>query len=127
MKVCWQVTGIRKDKWAEAHPLEVEQEKPEEEQGCYLHPELYGEPEERRIGRPASEERQQVEERKPPQPPLSPHPSLPPSFDSLARPDEERHRQTIEELRRLVEEQQRQIEELTRRMEGQEGEPPEAT
>ena len=27
MKVSWQVTGIRKDLWAKAHPMTVEQEK----------------------------------------------------------------------------------------------------
>ena len=27
MKVCWQVTGIRQDKWAKDHPLAVEQDK----------------------------------------------------------------------------------------------------
>ncbi len=42
MKVSWQVTGIRKDKWAEAHPLQVEPEKEGDERGRYLHPELYG-------------------------------------------------------------------------------------
>jgi hypothetical protein len=42
MKVCWQVTGIRQDAWAKAHPIVVEQEKPAGEQGQYLHPELYG-------------------------------------------------------------------------------------
>jgi hypothetical protein len=39
-KVSWQVTGIRKDRWADANPIEVEEEKPEEERGHYLHPEL---------------------------------------------------------------------------------------
>ena len=33
MKVSWQVTGIRKDAWAQAHPLSVEEEKPENERG----------------------------------------------------------------------------------------------
>lgn len=51
MKVSWQVTGIRRDRWAEATRLEVEEEKPEEEQGRYLHPELYGQPEDSAIGR----------------------------------------------------------------------------
>jgi len=31
MKVCWQVTGTRKDAWAAANPFEVEQEKSPEE------------------------------------------------------------------------------------------------
>jgi hypothetical protein len=49
MKVCWQVTGSRKDPWAAANPFEVEQEKPEEERGRYLDPSLYDAPEEQRV------------------------------------------------------------------------------
>jgi hypothetical protein len=33
MKVCWQLTGIRKDRWVETNRLEVEQEKSAEERG----------------------------------------------------------------------------------------------
>lgn len=44
-KVSWQVTGIRQDPYAEAHPIAVEEEKPAEEQGTYLHPLEYGQPE----------------------------------------------------------------------------------
>ncbi len=44
VKVSWQVTGVRHDPWAEAHPVEVERPKPAEEQGTYLEPELYGQP-----------------------------------------------------------------------------------
>jgi len=43
MKVSWQVTGIRKDPWANAHRIKVEEDKSSEEQGYYLHPEVYGE------------------------------------------------------------------------------------
>jgi hypothetical protein len=42
VKVSWQVTGIRKDPWAEAHRIPVEEDKPEVDRGHYLHPELYG-------------------------------------------------------------------------------------
>ncbi len=42
LKVCWQVTGIRKDQYALAHPLEVEKAKLTTEKGKYLHPELFG-------------------------------------------------------------------------------------
>jgi hypothetical protein len=49
MKVSWQVTGIRKDPWANAHRIEVEEDKPDKERGYYLHPDLYGQPEERGI------------------------------------------------------------------------------
>lgn len=45
MKVSWQVTGIRQDAYAEAHPLPVEEDKPSEEQGTYLHPIEHGMPE----------------------------------------------------------------------------------
>jgi hypothetical protein len=44
-KVSWQVTGIRQDAWANAHRIPVEETKPAEDQGRYLHPELHdGEP-----------------------------------------------------------------------------------
>jgi hypothetical protein len=49
VKVSWQVTGIRQDAWANAHRIPVEKEKPEVERGSYLHPELYGAPEEKGI------------------------------------------------------------------------------
>jgi hypothetical protein len=42
VKVSWQVTGIRHDAWANAHRIVVEEEKPPEEQGYYLAPEVYG-------------------------------------------------------------------------------------
>jgi hypothetical protein len=44
MKVCWQVTGIRQDAYANAHRTVVEEEKAEGERGRYLHPELFGQP-----------------------------------------------------------------------------------
>jgi hypothetical protein len=45
MKVSWQVTGIRHDAFAKAHPIVVEEEKPAEERGFYLHPVELGQPE----------------------------------------------------------------------------------
>jgi hypothetical protein len=45
LKVSWQVTGIRHDPFAQAHPIVVEEEKPPEEQGTYLHPLEHGMPE----------------------------------------------------------------------------------
>ena len=42
MEVSWQVTGIRQDAWARAHPICPEQEKSPAEQGSYLHPEEHG-------------------------------------------------------------------------------------
>ena len=42
VKVSWQVTGIRHDAYADAHRIPTEEEKPADEQGKYLHPELFG-------------------------------------------------------------------------------------
>jgi hypothetical protein len=42
VEVSWQVTGVRQDAFAKAHPLVVEQVKNQHERGFYLHPELYG-------------------------------------------------------------------------------------
>ena len=49
MKVSWQVTGIRKDPYANAHRIPVEEDKPDKERGYYIYPELYGQPEEKGI------------------------------------------------------------------------------
>jgi hypothetical protein len=49
MKVSWQVTGIRKDPWANANRIEVEEDKSDKERGYYLYPDLYNEPEEKGI------------------------------------------------------------------------------
>jgi hypothetical protein len=51
MKVSWQLTGIRQDPWAQAHPLVVEEDKPAGERGSYRHPEVYNQPEERALYR----------------------------------------------------------------------------
>ena len=42
VKVSWQVTGIRHDAYANVHRVPVEEEKPEQERGKYLHPEAFG-------------------------------------------------------------------------------------
>jgi hypothetical protein len=49
VKVSWQVTGIRQDAYANAHRIEVEQEKPERERGYYLHPEAFDQPAEKSV------------------------------------------------------------------------------
>jgi len=49
VKVSWQVTGVRQDAYAKAHPLVVEEEKDSRTQGFYIHPELYGAPAEKQI------------------------------------------------------------------------------
>jgi hypothetical protein len=41
-RVSWQVTGIRHDAYANAHRIPVEENKPAEERGTYLFPELVG-------------------------------------------------------------------------------------
>jgi trimeric autotransporter adhesin len=46
VRVSWLVTGIRQDAWANAHRVPVETEKNTRERGYYLHPELFGAPEE---------------------------------------------------------------------------------
>jgi len=43
-EISWQVTGIRQDPYARAHPIEVEPLKTPQEQGRFLHPELFGRP-----------------------------------------------------------------------------------
>lgn len=42
--VSWQVTGIRRDAWAQAHRIETEVEKPEDYRGKYLAPTEHGQP-----------------------------------------------------------------------------------
>lgn len=42
LRVSWQVTGIRHDRYAEANRIQVEEVKAGADQGRYLHPELYG-------------------------------------------------------------------------------------
>jgi hypothetical protein len=49
LSVSWQVTGIRQDPWANANRIRVEEEKPADEQGNYLHPEVHGQPASRSI------------------------------------------------------------------------------
>ena len=49
MEVSWQVTFMRQDPWAEANRLAVEEDKAAKKLGFYLHPESYGQPEEKSI------------------------------------------------------------------------------
>jgi hypothetical protein len=50
LKVSWQVTGIRQDAYAKAHPTCVEVDKPDHEKGLYLSSAAHGQPEEKQIG-----------------------------------------------------------------------------
>jgi hypothetical protein len=43
-EVSWQVTGIRRDAYAEANRVQVEVDKPANERGSYLHSEAWGKP-----------------------------------------------------------------------------------
>ena len=49
-EVSWQVTGIRHDAYANAHRIPNDEEKPADERGKYLHPELFGASQEQAIG-----------------------------------------------------------------------------
>ena len=68
LTVCWQVTGTRQDPWARSNPVPVEADKPEHEQGRYLHPELYGEPADLAVARNPELDRKLREMRGEPQP-----------------------------------------------------------
>ena len=43
------MTGTRQDAYANAHRIQVEEDKPAEQRGYYLHPELFGAPKEKSI------------------------------------------------------------------------------
>jgi hypothetical protein len=51
VRVSWQVTGIRRDAYANAHRIRVEELKPQAERGTYLHPEAFGRPAELGVDR----------------------------------------------------------------------------
>jgi hypothetical protein len=54
-EVSWQVTGIRRDPFADEHRMQVEEDKPARERGKYLHPELYDQPPEQGISHAAAQ------------------------------------------------------------------------
>jgi hypothetical protein len=56
MKVSWQLVGLRKDPWAQAHPLVVEEEKSPGDKGFYRHPEVIGQGAEKSAARPSNPE-----------------------------------------------------------------------
>ena len=49
-KVCWQVSGVRRDAWANANPLVLEEQKAADVQGLFLCPDAFGEPPEKSLG-----------------------------------------------------------------------------
>jgi hypothetical protein len=61
VKVSWQVTGVRNDPYAQAHPIQPEQAKPTGEQGKYLYPAEYGQPASSGIGYDKQQHDQQVQ------------------------------------------------------------------
>ncbi|PYR56739.1 MAG: hypothetical protein DMF91_21245 [Acidobacteria bacterium] len=46
------MTGVRQDRWANAHRVPVEEAKPEGERGFYLHPDVFAQPDDMKL--PAS-------------------------------------------------------------------------
>jgi hypothetical protein len=56
VRVSWQVTGIRKDAFAEQNRLVPEETKAATERGKYLHPELHGQPRTAGIGYRSTDE-----------------------------------------------------------------------
>lgn len=54
-EVSWMITGVRQDEWAKAYRSPVEENKADKERGKYLHPELFGQPEDMSVHpRPAA-------------------------------------------------------------------------
>lgn len=51
IKVSWQVTGICKDPWANAHRIKVEENKLDKERGYYVYSDSHGRPAETKISR----------------------------------------------------------------------------
>jgi len=49
VRVSWQVTGIRHDSFANRNRIQVEEDKADAERGYYLHPDAFGQPEEKSI------------------------------------------------------------------------------
>lgn len=49
VKVSWRVEATRNDLWVQHYGFQSEQEKSSEERGLYLHPELYGQAQEKKI------------------------------------------------------------------------------
>ncbi len=49
VEVSWQVTGIRHDAYANKHRIQVEEQKPEDERGLYLHPDAFSQPEDKGV------------------------------------------------------------------------------
>ncbi|MBK9118028.1 MAG: hypothetical protein IPM18_00250 [Phycisphaerales bacterium] len=55
LKVSWQVTGVRRDPWAEHNRIQIEEPKRSDERGRFLFPEGYGYTAERSVAVPQAE------------------------------------------------------------------------
>jgi len=69
-EVSWQVTGIRKDAWAEAHRIPVEERKTGAVKGRYLHPKEHGQDAAKGIPSPVAARRAIAKAPKRPTPPV---------------------------------------------------------
>jgi hypothetical protein len=54
VRISWQVTGVRRDRWAVANRIVVEEEKTARDKGRYLHPHLWGQSDDAAIVGPRS-------------------------------------------------------------------------
>lgn len=61
IEVSWQITGLRNDLYAQAHPIEAEPLKSADDRGKYVHPELFGRSTDARIGPPLPDETELAE------------------------------------------------------------------
>jgi hypothetical protein len=92
IKISWQITAVRQDAFAKAHPLVVEQEKAADERGNYVHPELYEQPIDKQIGGHAHDQPASAVDKHfdmPPAPTVDhprPHPPAPALNHPLPRP-----------------------------------------
>jgi hypothetical protein len=87
VEVSWQVTAVRHDPYALAHPLVVEQNKPGREVGYYMHPELYGQSEQRaRMWGIAPHKMAAMQQRAKARVPSTPGPATHPAARSSASP-----------------------------------------
>lgn len=50
VKVSWLVTSVRNDPYTRQHPVQVEESKADSQRGYYLNPELYGQPDTKKMG-----------------------------------------------------------------------------
>jgi hypothetical protein len=82
VRVSWQVTGVRQDRWALENPMIVEEYKTPETAGYYLHPQAFGQP----LSRSVEQARNREQEAR---------------IGQFARSDDERLRRLALEIDRL--------------------------